>query len=60
MKVDAAELDRLAGETGESDAFKEAEDSLEALATTFDYSVESGKLTLTEREYGGQLSFVKK
>ena len=28
--------------------------------TTFDYSVEGEQLTLTEREYGEQLTFIKK
>lgn len=34
--------------------------ALEDLMTTFDYSVENGELTLTEREYGESFTFIKK
>ncbi len=34
-------------------------DALESMAATFDYNIERGKLTLSEREYGEQLVLVK-
>lgn len=34
--------------------------AISPVVTTFDYSVESGTLTLTEREYGEQMIFLKK
>lgn len=34
--------------------------SISPLTTTFDYSVDGKKLTLTEREYGEQMVFIKK
>lgn len=36
------------------------ENTLSGLMTTFDYNVENRELTLTEREYGESLTFIKK
>ncbi len=60
IEKNAAQLDSLAEKAGESYTREELESELAALATTFDYNVEAKRLTLTEREYGGQLTFTKK
>lgn len=60
IKVDDAELARVAkGSKGQftKEALKSA---VSTLATGFDYSVDGKKLTLTEREYGEQMIFIKK
>lgn len=60
IEKNAAQLDSLAEKAGGSYTREELENELAALATTFDYNVEAKRLTLTEREYGGQLTFTKK
>ena len=36
------------------------ENALSSVITTFDYSVDHERLTLTEREYGEQMVFIKR
>ena len=36
------------------------ENALSSITTTFDYSVDHEQMTLTEREYGEQMIFIKK
>ena len=38
---------------------KAIESAASSLLTTFDYSVDQKELTLTEREYGEQMMFIK-
>ncbi len=57
-----AEREALEESAEKSDGAYTAEflkSSLQYLTTTFDYSVEKEELTLTEREYGEQLTFTK-
>ena len=60
FKVDDAELEKAvkASDNGLTETALNAEISV--LETTFDYSLEKNKLTLSEREYGEQVVFVKK
>lgn len=60
FKVDEAELEKAvrASDSGLTEAALHAEISV--LETTFDYSLDQNTLTLSEREYGEQLIFVKK
>lgn len=60
FKVNDEELKKMAesSETGLTEEALQAEVSI--LETTFDYSLDSDKLTLAEREYGEKIIFVKK
>ncbi len=60
IRENGAELDRLAEESGGAYTREMLENVLAGVMTTFDYSVEGKELTLTEREYGEQLTFIKK
>lgn len=46
-------------ETVDYDTSAEAGFAAETMEGTYDYSLEQGELTLTEREYGDQMVFVK-
>ena len=60
IQENGAELDRLAAESEGAYTRETLESALSGVMTTFDYSVEGEQLTLTEREYGEQLTFIKK
>lgn len=60
IKEDAAQLEELAEKSGGDYTRETLENELARVMTTFDYSIESSQLTLTEREYGEQLTFIKK
>ncbi len=60
IREDASELDRLAGLSDGAYTRETLESALANVMTTFNYNIESGVLTLSEREYGEQLTFTKK
>lgn len=60
IKEDAAEFEKTAEESGGAYTRESLENELSRIITTFDYSIDSRRLTLTEREYGEQLTFEKK
>lgn len=60
IKEDAAELEKLAAASGGTYTEETLKSALAGVITTFNYSIEGRELILTEREYGEQLTFVKK
>ncbi len=60
IKEDMKELDNLAEKSDGAYTREELRDALRMVETTFDYSVDEEMLTLTEREYGEQLTFVRR
>ncbi len=60
IRENGAELDRLVQESEGAYTREMLESALAGVMTTFDYNVEGEQLTLTEREYGEQLTFIKK
>lgn len=60
IKEDSSELDKAAGKSDGTYTRETLESALAGLVTTFDYSVEREELILTEREYGEQLTFIRK
>ena len=60
IREDGPEFDRLAEKSDGAYTREMLESALANIMTTFDYSVEGERLTLTEREYGEQLTFIKK
>lgn len=60
IREDTSELDRLAGLSDGAYTRETLESALANVTTTFNYNIESGVLTLSEREYGEQLTFTKK
>ena len=52
---DEEELERLSGQYAKEELLH----TVNSVATTFNYSVDKSRLTLTEREYGEQLVLVK-
>ena len=53
---DEEELERLSGQYAKEELLH----TVNSVATTFNYSVDKSRLTLTEREYGEQMIFLKK
>lgn len=59
IKADEADMEKVI-ENSEGQITEETlEDALSSILTTFDYSIDQEELTLTEREYGDQLMFIK-
>lgn len=56
---DEEKIRGLAEKTGEQYTEEELRNMLASISTTFDYSVDQRRLTLSEREYGEQLIFLK-
>lgn len=56
---DEDQIRRLAEKTGEQYTQEQLRNMLASINTTFDYSVDQRRLTLSEREYGEQLVFFK-
>jgi len=54
-----AELDETAKELGDNVTATEVEQAINSVLTTFNYSVDGTKLTLTEWDYGDQMIFEK-
>ncbi len=60
IKEDMAELEKQVKKADGAYTEETLESALSYVATTFDYNIEGNRLTLSEREYGEQLTFVKK
>lgn len=60
IKEDVSELDKAVKKSDGTYTRDTLESALAGIVTTFDYSVEREELTLTEREYGEQLTFIRK
>lgn len=60
IKEDMAELEKQVKKADGEYTEETLESALSYVATTFDYNIEGNRLTLSEREYGEQLTFVKK
>ena len=58
VHTDAAELQKAAEESGVDTA--KLDTALQKLDGTYEYNLEQKELTLTEREYGSQMTFTKK
>lgn len=56
---DEEKIQKLAEKAGEQYTEEELRNMLASISTTFDYSVDQRRLTLSEREYGEQLIFLK-
>lgn len=59
IKPMAGSLEEAAEEADENVTPQELDESLEIFTTSFDYSLENGTLTLTERESGEQFIFTR-
>ncbi len=60
MHLDEEEIQRLSEDSDGQYTKEMLENAVGVIDTTFNYSVEHRQLTLTEREYGEQLIFLKK
>lgn len=60
IHADDKEYERLSEESGGQYTKEELENAVSFVATTFNYSVDNSQLTLTEREYGEQIIFMRK
>lgn len=60
IHADEKEYERLSEESGGQYTKEELESVVSFVATTFNYSVDNSQLTLTEREYGEQMTFMRK
>ena len=59
IKLDEEELNRLAEKSDGQYTTETLQNALAPIVTSFDYSVEQERLTLVEREYGEQLTFIQ-
>lgn len=59
IEVDDTELQKAAKASDGQLTEEDLGNAVSAIVTTFDYSVDQERLTLTEREYGEQMIFVK-
>ena len=53
------EFEKLAKKSDGKYTQEDLKNALDSVTTTFDYSVDQEQLTLTEREYGEQMTFIK-
>lgn len=60
IRSDEKEIEKLSEASGGQYTKEELYRAVEPVATTFNYSVDRSYLTLTEREYGEQMMFLKK
>lgn len=60
IHADDEEFERLSEKSGGQYTKEEFESAVSFVATTFNYSVDNSQLTLTEREYGEQIIFMRK
>ena len=60
LKIDEAAIKKAVKASGDEITIEELRQNMESLDTTYDYSVDGTRLTLTEREYGDQMMFDKK
>ena len=59
IKADESEFEKLAKKSDGKYTQEDLKNALDSVTTTFDYSVDQEQLTLTEREYGEQMTFIK-
>ena len=59
IKMDEEELNRLAEKSDGQYTTETLQNALAPIVTSFDYSVEQERLTLVEREYGEQMTFIQ-
>lgn len=59
IKMDEAAVEKAVKDSDGQITREMMESALSSILTTFDYSVDQEELTLTEREYGEQMVFVK-
>ena len=59
IKADESEFKKLADKSKGKYTQEDLKNALDSVTTTFDYSVDQEQLTLTEREYGEQMTFIK-
>lgn len=60
MQVDTEELEKVAKDSKGKLSAENLQAAVSPLLTTFNYNIENGELTLTEREYGEELVFTRK
>ena len=60
ISVNEEEIEKLAEESDGQYTPEMLENAVDVIVTTFNYNVEQGQLTLTEREYGEQMIFLEK
>ena len=60
MQVDTEALEKVAEDSNGQLSAENLEAAVSPLLTTFNYNIENGELTLTEREYGEELVFTRK
>lgn len=60
ISVNEEELQQLVDESEGQYTKEMLENAVSPIVTTFNYNVEQGQLTLTEREYGEQMIFLEK
>lgn len=60
IHVDEEELQGLSEASNGQYTKEELESAVGSVTTTFNYSVDNSQLTLTEREYGEQMTFTRK
>ena len=60
IMADESGFQKLADQSQGQYTEDEIRNALKSVVTTFDYSVDQERLTLTEREYGEQMIFLKK
>ena len=59
IKADESEFEKLAEKSDGKYTQEDLKNALDSVTTTFDYSVDQEQLTLTGREYGEQMTFIK-
>ena len=59
IKADESEFKKIAERSDGKYTQEDLKNALDSVTTTFDYSVDQEQLTLTEREYGEQMTFIK-
>ncbi|MFR9065503.1 MAG: hypothetical protein ACLVJO_17865, partial [[Clostridium] scindens] len=59
IKADESEFKKIAEKSDGKYTQEDLKNALDSVTTTFDYSVDQEQLTLTEREYGEQMTFIK-
>ena len=60
IEVDDAEIQKAVDDSAGSITEEAVKNEADQITSSYDYSVEQDEMTLTEREYGDQLTFVKK
>lgn len=59
IRPDTSEYDKIVDESEGQYTREELENAVDDVVTSFDYSMDQERLTLTEREYGEQMTFIR-